>query len=1040
MLPPEIARREVEIALGRNREDKNFRTLKGVLGQLFETGAPLAGFTEGEKDGLCILQGALVGGQRLAKNSTRNYTMMFDHDTGESVNEIKGKIEEAGLFAVLWTTYSHMQAETTIAEDALLKWVKKSGRAPGKDGTITAAQAADFLKETKKVKPEIFDVPLTLTRQHVEGGMKYKLTHAPMPRVRSMFVLDKPFDFAQRGGSQMAAIQEWKERYAGLANMLGLTWDRSCIDPSRLMYTPRVPPGTKLAELGHVILPIPGKLLDIDKVPRHAEERTGKPRDTDDLKAALGGEGEAPREPFKTPGLLAFLRDHARDFEAATMLRSLFPEDVRHDYGDKIEFRCPWEDYHTEQKAGDRGFAVWDASMREGGFDARCQHNTCKEASKGDRAWFLDRLCEHYDLDVETLKEYCPSEEARAEEKKEETDALTAAIEKLTPKSTRDEINAVLKELAKIEDVMTLDDMITLIVEKTKRTKGVIKEAIETFRKAGYGGGGDGDNNTPPPQRHPPPDDPADATVIWDSWTHAQKNNCACARFMDQNNKNPVVYQKKTDNSTIRIVNGSGRVTLENMDREKWAYELEHHMVFKKVTRQGDELILGAFDKVTQHMNSGRDRGFPVLDRIINVPVFSPDGTLRTEKGYDKGLQHFINIDPDLKIPDVPDVVSEADVAEATYWFLEAILDFPFSDTFDGSDMLPQYTDKLDDEMWHRPNLERGRSSRTNFMALMIQPIVRGMIDGPCPCYHIDKSAPGTGAGYLANVSHIMMEGTTAEPQPMSDQNEEVRKSITASLLGGSPMIFLDNINHKVASGHLAAALTAGVWKDRILGESRIVAVPNTATWIIAGNNLQFSHELMRRNVPIRIDANVPNPTQDRCAQDFKYDLTPWLKDHRTKLLWSAYVLGRNWIQKGKPSGKKRIHSFDAWSNVMGGIFEAANIPGFLENIPNYLGNRDEDAGSFEEFARHLYETFKENPMTIGKMYELSLNPMTNRFNFELPLAGNTDHAQITALGKLVHAMMSGHTFRLTDDGLTGKLIKTRERNPAMYRWVLKLG
>ncbi|MBO0222790.1 hypothetical protein J0689_26280, partial [Vibrio parahaemolyticus] len=85
----------------------------------------------------------------------------------------------------------------------------------------------------KKVKPDVVSGDLGIERVHVEGGLKYRLTHGPMARVRSMFVLDEPFDFANRGASQTATILEWKERYRGLSQTLGVAVDRSCVDPSR---------------------------------------------------------------------------------------------------------------------------------------------------------------------------------------------------------------------------------------------------------------------------------------------------------------------------------------------------------------------------------------------------------------------------------------------------------------------------------------------------------------------------------------------------------------------------------------------------------------------------------------------------------------------------------------------------------------------------------------------------------------------------------------------------------------------------------------
>lgn len=96
---------------------------------------------------------------------------------------------------------------------------------------------------------------------------------------------------------------------------------------------------------------------------------------------------------------------------------------------------------------------------------------------------------------------------------------------------------------------------------------------------------------------------------------------------------------------------------------------------------------------------------------------------------------------------------------------------------------------------------------------------------------------------------------TTAAKDP-----DEWRKKITSILLGGSPVVLWGNVAHRLESEHLAAVLTDVAWRDRQLGQSRELALPNRALWVATGNNLTFSKELARRVVWIRLDANVEHP------------------------------------------------------------------------------------------------------------------------------------------------------------------------------------
>ena len=171
-------------------------------------GTQRVGWARGAKDGACILQGGLVAGARSAKNVRANHIVMVDYDTGYSIEEIAAAIRKRGLFAFLWTTHSHLKSETLIAEGALMKWAG--------GGEVDLAVAGAYLAEVKKYKAEIAASISSLERLHVDGGIKFKVVHAPMPRVRALFVLAEPFEFAKHG-TQAERIVEWTERYAGYA-------------------------------------------------------------------------------------------------------------------------------------------------------------------------------------------------------------------------------------------------------------------------------------------------------------------------------------------------------------------------------------------------------------------------------------------------------------------------------------------------------------------------------------------------------------------------------------------------------------------------------------------------------------------------------------------------------------------------------------------------------------------------------------------------------------------------------------------------------
>lgn len=970
-LPTAIASREIEIAWGHNREDKNFRNLKGSFGQLFEEGALLSKFAAGDKDGTCILSGVIVGGggQRIAKNMTKNYLVMFDHDTGETVDEIAAKIENAGLFAVLWTTYSHMQPETMVSEDALLKWLRKSGH---KTDPIAETQVVEFLIETKKIKPAVFAGDLTLTRVHVEGGMKYRLTHAPMPRVRSMFLLDKPFDFAQRGSSQLAAIQEWKERYAGLAHMLGVAWDRSCVDPSRLMYTPRVAPGTDLAALGHEIRVIPGEPLDLEMIPRVAEKGPKT--------AALRGPRDSVRKSdmngFRTPGLKAFIRDHATDFEAATWLETSFPDDVRSGAGSgKIEFRCPREDKHSEQKADDRGFVVIDASASESGqFHMGCLHAGCIEESNKDRAWYLAELCKHYGATTEDLLEFCPG----ARETKDERAALQEIIASATFSGDYPDADSRHDLMARIAIAWDGEADRKMIARKMAQAlgSGELRHALLREMKAAsatqnpYGG---------------PPESGSAATVICLDWDEADKN-----RVLEERLKSLDLprYFRRAEGGAVLLSRDetSGRTKFEEMDRDAWSYEIA--TCVKCVMSGTDPRGVPTFGSLITHMQGGGWRKLPLIDKVVHVPMFDSNGTLITAPGYDPATRVYL--DPPSGVTFHPvdfDAVSEADVTAARSLFEDVLWDFPFSDVFDDTTEEEQFVTTLDGTQ--RPNTERGKASRAHFMALCLEPFVRALIDGPCPMYFVTAPSPGSGKDTLIRVAGVIAKGGTGyTPRTMPTDETETQKVIVASLRAGDQTIWLNNCDGDgsrrdkatITSATLESALTARTFQGRILGLSEMVSVPYNATTILDGNNPSLGEALTRRALPIKLDPNKENAERTYRHEDFDSYLTA----KRLELVRACHVLCAWWIKNGRPvfSGKP-LASFVAYSRVMGGILEAGGIGGFLGSLSTFQKFENEQRDSALALFRFLLRqpaiiagsgilssdialALKENPIIAG--------------------------------------------------------------------------
>jgi hypothetical protein len=253
----------------------------------------------------------------------------------------------------------------------------------------------------------------------------------------------------------------------------------------------------------------------------------------------------------------------------------------------------------------------------------------------------------------------------------------------------------------------------------------------------------------------------------------------------------------------------------------------------------------------------------------------------------------------------------------------------------------------------------------------------------------------------------------------MSENDEEFRKTLLPVTKDGSNYIFIDNLNRVAKTGHLPALITAGTITDRILGQSEMVTVPVKSAIILAGNNCRFTREMMRRIMPIRLDASINDPANTRGVKDFKHmPYHKWVMANRADLIWACLVLIKNWVNMGMPRSKVVMNSFDDFSAIMGGILEAAGIPGFLSNVPAYMSS-DEGDGEGESdlpLFDHLWRTYGDGAeFSAAELYSKIYNTSFNTWTVSVNAQGGTDQARMISLGKILSTRV-GVVFALNDD------------------------
>lgn len=325
--------------------------------------------------------------------------------------------------------------------------------------------------------------------------------------------------------------------------------------------------------------------------------------------------------------------------------------------------------------------------------------------------------------------------------------------------------------------------------------------------------------------------------------------------------------------------------------------------------------------------------GRPALANLVGAPVLRPDGTVLQEPGYDAATTFYYA--PHADLPRIPDAPTREQVDQALLFVLDHVLgDFPWA-----SD-----------------------SDRANFLALLVSPIIRSYVGGLLPLGAISAADRGSGKTLLADIIGTLYGATV---RPWVSDDDELRKSITAALMGTSAVVTFDNVGDtdSVEAPTLAKLLTSPVWDDRVLGRSEQARLTNDRLWLVTGNNIRFGGDIAQRTVLVHLDPKCPRPD---LRTDFRIpDLDEWLEDadNRARLLHALLLLTRAWIVGGAPRGEYAMRSFRRWARALGGFLAFHGICGFLANA-SQLEQQDEEAAAWSGFLTTWHERYGSTPIT----------------------------------------------------------------------------
>jgi len=199
--------------------------------------------------------------------------------------------------------------------------------------------------------------------------------------------------------------------------------------------------------------------------------------------------------------------------------------------------------------------------------------------------------------------------------------------------------------------------------------------------------------------------------------------------------------------------------------------------------------------------------------------------------------------------------------------------------------------------------------------------------------------------------------------------------------------------------------LTSGRYSDRIKGLSEDGVYDVRALFILTGNGMSFSPDMVRRGMIAGINDASSNPT----ARQVRIPNLPrWAAENRGAILSHLCQMVQDWIAAGMPSSEPLDKSFSDFCTVVGGIMTYAGGT-FWANQSSARNEMRDD----HDWGILLAEMCRRGDWLPPKDLHgicVSLGCLGD------VLGGGSDHQQVTRLGKALARKVNGvmHGYRLS--------------------------
>lgn len=312
------------------------------------------------------------------------------------------------------------------------------------------------------------------------------------------------------------------------------------------------------------------------------------------------------------------------------------------------------------------------------------------------------------------------------------------------------------------------------------------------------------------------------------------------------------------------------------------ASEIETHMRVEKGGKGAPAKLPGELvRRVTER------EWFPGVGEIkaaVPLPVVRADGSVASEQGLDERTGLYVQ----RGAARAPRLLDTAGMADALNRVWAPFAEFPFAD----------------------------QSAKSVCLAAMFTAVCRPALP-TAPAFLVNAQVFGTGKTLLSSAL-LWLTGEKPRMSAIGREQAEQAKVLTSILDQGPLTIMFDNVMRYLdASSELCMALTCEEYNSRLLGKSVMLRLPNRAMWVLNGNNVSISGDMVRRLLPINLCSDEAPELRKHA-----FDPVEMIRANMDAIRGDLIDLLITYSQYGRAETRRKIGgyaSFEEWNGLVRG-------------------------------------------------------------------------------------------------------------------------